>query len=411
MLSSPMRTQPVAGWRVNVTDLGLPGAIDRTESSQFGILNDPLHSRPLIGYLEDHAYFLASTPASPDPQWWVIGLDVRSGQRLFAPVKLDATSRPPHCVLNGPTNVLCVNDDSSRTAYVVDVPSGVVSYHGTTDLRQGYKLAVEQVGIYAVAETDGQGIYGIGPRAETTWFVPGKGHIQSVTSRRFEPLPQALGAQLSADPRAYDTTVFSLSDGKVVTPEVDDGAHLGSTAVYPGGFAAEVRINRNSLGVQFFDENGKRLSEHGVDGALTGSPGLPIVSSSGQSAIYSPDGRKLLDIPEGAARLVGTMLFINENKSEAFPMWRQYDLKTGARGPACDFNMSNFLGTDGSTIVFNVSNREAGIAAKARDLATCDLLWTLPSRVDSFAQVWRVNTTLIQISDDGTELFSLVAPK
>jgi hypothetical protein len=37
-------------------------------------------------------------------------------------------------------------------------------------------------------------------------------------------------------------------------------------------------------------------------------------------------------------------------------------------------------------------------------------LWTLKSAVGSFRAVWRINTTLVQLSDDGTELMSLVAP-
>jgi hypothetical protein len=411
VLSSPMQAQPVAGWRTSVTDLGLPARIDGTQPSRIGILDDPLRSRPLIGNLDDRAYFLAGSPTTPNLQWWVVGIDVSDGHRLFAPVPLGAMTRPPQCFLNGPTNVLCLNDDSSHTAYVVNAQSGNVSYSGPTDLRLGSAtLAVAQVGIYAVAKTDDQGIYGIGPRAETTWFVPGDGLVQSEPTPRFDPVAQTLATQLSADARAYDMTVFSLSDGKVVRPEVDTGANLGITAVYPGGFASDVKLGRKSLGIHFFDDTGKRLDGSGVDGALTGSPDLPIVTSRGQSAIYSPDGHKLLDIPEGAIRLVGTTLFVNENKSEAFPMWRQYDLKTGTKGPACDFNMSNFLGINGSVIVFEVTNPEAGLVAKARDLATCDPLWTLPSRVESYAQVWRINKTLVRLSDDGTELSSLVAP-
>jgi hypothetical protein len=408
VLSSPMRVQPIAGWRMSVTDLGLPAPVDGMEQSRIGTDNEPFRSRPFIGNLDDHAYFLASTPATPGPQWWMIGVDVRSGKRLFDPVQLGATTRPPECFLNGRANMLCVNDDS-HTAYVVELPSGALAHSGPTDLRLGLgTLAVVQVGIYAIAETHGQGVYGIGPRAETTWFVPGDGHIQSTTETGFETEPQTLAAQLSADPRAYDMTVFSVSDGNVVKPEIDDGAHLGETAIYPGGFAAEVQNNRKRLGVQFFDHTGKRLSDGGVDGSLRGSIGLPVIASSDQSAIYSPGGKKLLDLPEGAVDLVGSTLFVNENNSDAFSMWRQYDLKTGGKGPACDFSMSNFLGTNGSVIVFEVRNLKAGLVAKARDLATCDTLWTLPKRVDSFAKVWRVNTTLVQLSDDGTELFSLV---
>src|SRR5215204_5237211 len=52
VLSSPMRVQPVAGWRANVTDLGLPGPVDGTEGTEptrIGTLKDPVRSRPLIG--------------------------------------------------------------------------------------------------------------------------------------------------------------------------------------------------------------------------------------------------------------------------------------------------------------------------------------------------------------------------
>jgi hypothetical protein len=61
-------------------------------------------------------------------------------------------------------------------------------------------------------------------------------------------------------------TVFSLRDGKVVRPEVDDGAHLEMTEVYPGGFAAKVNVARKSLGIQFFDDEGKRLDGSGLEG-------------------------------------------------------------------------------------------------------------------------------------------------
>jgi hypothetical protein len=61
-------------------------------------------------------------------------------------------------------------------------------------------------------------------------------------------------------------------------------------------------------------------------------------------------------------------------------------------------------------VVLVVTSPNANVVAKARDLATCDTLWTIPSQPNSLGRVWRVNTTLVQLSDDGTELVSLVAP-
>jgi hypothetical protein len=46
----------------------------------------------------------------------------------------------------------------------------------------------------------------------------------------------------------------------------------------------------------------------------------------------------------------------------------------------------------------------------AIDLASCEPLWTITSPKGSFRDMWRINTTLVQLSDDGTELMSLVTP-
>jgi hypothetical protein len=64
-------------------------------------------------------------------------------------------------------------------------------------------------------------------------------------------------------------------------------------------------------------------------------------------------------------------------------MWRRYDLYTGAKGGARDFDMEKFLGSDGTVFVFEVAERKAGLAAKARDRNTWETLWTLPAAVDS----------------------------
>jgi hypothetical protein len=73
--------------------------------------------------------------------------------------------------------------------------------------------------------------------------------------------------------------------------------------------------------------------------------------------------------------------------------------------------LGGYIGSDGTVGVFADGNPNVGRVTEAIDLATCDTLWTLTSPVGSFAQVWRVNTTLVQLSDDGTELVSLVAPR
>lgn len=412
VLSSSMRAQPVAGWRTNVVDLGLP----ESGASRIVVSNEPTGPRAWVMSVGDNVYMLAASPAPTGHQWWVVGLDIRSGERLFDAVPLGVTLQSPQCLLNGPTQILCLDRSPSNAAWVIDGRSGVVAYRGATDLRVGFgTLAVKQVGNYAVAETQDRGVYGIGPRAETTWFVPGDGRAQIPEPDSYRPVPQSLVAQGDANPRKWATTIFSVSDGKVIEPEVEQGATLADTVVYSGGFAAQVYTPEGRpSGISFFDETGKHFGEQNVKGALAGDRiDLPVVSSGddGPQAVFSPQGNKLIDVPRGALSRVGNTLLVNSTRSQAFPMWHQYDLKTGDQGSACDFPMHNYIGTDGSVFVFEVTNREAGLLATARDRVSCEKLWSIPSEPGSLDRVWRINNTLVQLSDDATQLNSLVAQR
>jgi hypothetical protein len=86
-------------------------------------------------------------------------------------------------------------------------------------------------------------------------------------------------------------------------------------------------------------------------------------------------------------------------------------LQTGEQGKTCEHSLGHpYLGTDGTVAVFEDGSPHVGLLTQARDLTTCDTLWTITSPAGSFRDVWRINTTLVQLSDDGTELMSLVAP-
>jgi len=404
-----MRDKPVPGWRISSTDLGLPQTRDGAEPSRIAESNDPSGPRPFIGRVGDKAFFLARSGSEPSPQWWLTGVDVKSGQAAFPAVPLLTDVNFPRCFINGPTDVLCLSYELAATAWVIDAQSGKILYTGPTDLRAlPGPLVVEQIANYAVASAEPQGVYGIGHRAETTWFVPGDGTVVGAAD-----IDTTLATQASTDRSDWNTTVFDVRDGRVLKPDGRDGTKLQVTVLYPGGFAAVTEVDDKLTGVQFFDATGKHL-----DGGIQGRPGtdqsgtLPIVAryEGNQSAVFSPDGKWLFDIPSGNRVVVDDSILLNENDSDAFPMWRQYDVSTGAKGGACDFNMGNFLGSDGTVFVFEVTNRKAGLVAKARDRNTCETLWTLPAAVDSLAHVWRVDDTLVQLSDDGTELTSLVAP-
>jgi hypothetical protein len=210
--------------------------------------------------------------------------------------------------------------------------------------------------------------------------------------------------------------VFSLSDGTVIAPELDGNAKQATTVVYPGGFATEIAVTASRDEVQFFDNTGKRTSSEGIRGLLnTHSLDLPMVNSVKDGwAVYTSGGEKLLAESGDApfeSHLIGNRFFVKDPADTVVSRWQQYDMQTGAEGKVCNFNMgSGYLATDGTTALFEGGNANVGLTTKAVDLTTCDTLWTLSSAVGSFRNVWRVDTTLVQLSDDGTELVSLVAP-
>ncbi|WP_235624172.1 hypothetical protein [Mycolicibacterium goodii] len=297
------------------------------------------------------------------------------------------------------------------TASVVNSHTGDVLFNGATDLRTGMgTLEVHQVGSYAVATTRDEGAYGIGPNAETTWFVPGDGSIQVQDLTQFGFAPQELTTQGQRDPRRWSTTVFSVSDGRVLHDGSADGDRLEKAVVYPGGFAAFLASGEDRSGVQFFDMTGHQVGETVPNGSLSDSvPGLPLIQSDGEYSVFSTDGRRLLTVPKGAIYIVDSTLYVNGSGSQAFPEYQQYELPSGSKGPVCGFAMQNFIGTDGATMLFAPNMLNSQVLLSAYDKASCERLWRIPS-TGRDERVWRVGGNLIQSSPDGAELVSLVSP-
>lgn len=410
-----MRQAPVTGWRTSTLDLGLPSPTANGSAPTIAASNVPSDPKPLIGASGERAYFLANSLASADPEWWLAGIDTGDGHWVFDAVLLSTGTVAPTCLLNGPDQILCVERSSEGGATIIDADSGNVIYRGPTDIKANNgSLNLRQLGPYAVATSQDKGIYGIGDRAETTWFVPGDGSLTAVSDARVGMEGSVLSAQRSTNPQRGDSVVFSVADGRPVETDLEKGASLHDPVVYPGGFAANVQSeDRRYLGTYFFDESGRTLAE--VDGRLVGSTliDLPVIAlgNSDEVTVFTPDGVRLLDVADQGLNRVGTTLFHLENGTREFPEWRQYDLKTGAKGPVCDFPMHRLLGTDGSALVFETTNRQAGRLASARDMATCADLWVLPAEPNSLQRIWRIGSNLVQLSADGTELSSLVPPR
>ncbi len=216
--------------------------------------------------------------------------------------------------------------------------------------------------------------------------------------------------------------VFSLTDGKVMEPDLGHGKIPGSAVVYPEGFAIEKIPDTDYSrpdGVVFFDETGNRVGETNVSGALSVfSMTLPIVEGVPNSTVFGANGAGLAQIPGEQlgqkAIVIGTRLYAPESNWEGpvkVRRWRQIDLTTGKEANACRPNMSGYIANDGSVGVFETVRYETtGATTFAMDLATCEKLWTKPVNPDSFHKLWRLSDTLVELSDDGKELHSLVAP-
>lgn len=401
LLSSPMERQPVPGWRTRVSDLGLPAGVT--------LRNDtvPLLSVPFIGNDGDRAYFLAAGQlAEENTQWWLTGVDVSDGHRIFPPVRLTG-ARSPECFLNGPRAVLCF--DNRATAWVIEVPEGRVSYSGPTDLSTAGGHDVEQVGMYAVSNEMEKGVYGVGPQAQRTWFVPGEGSVHPRWyAGDFAPEPLAV----QTGPGLDHMTVFRLSDGHIFEPELSDGEYAQGVAVYPGGFAVDAVRDHLTRGVEFFDEDGKRIRRLDTNsGPAAGPQDVPYLANVDEAQVFGADGSLRATIPGlGSAdhpMLIGSGLFVGD----PYEGVKQWSLETGLPGATCQWGIDSYIGTDGRVGLFNRGNPTVGLQITAHEFSTGAKLWTWNSPPGTFRAVQRINTTLVQLSDDATELMSLVDPR
>ncbi|WP_422750048.1 hypothetical protein ACN27E_21875 [Mycobacterium sp. WMMD1722] len=399
LLSSSMREQPVPGWTVTVADLELP----------------PTTVVRPVGNIGDRGIFLGIT----DEGWFLLALDVTSGQRLFVPVRLGIAGNATdfNCFVNRPPSVICVRQGpdpaAPSTAWVVDTSTGALTYDGPTELAvagTGSRPRLEQVGDYAVAVATGEGVHGVGPRGELTWFVPGDGILPTQFTEPDRDTPEStLAIQGSG---GVADIVFSVVDGRVVEPELTSDVQLGKAVVYPGGFGYEFHPADDLFKEQvaFFDERGAELAEPGVLGPLdSGSLELPMVAGKRSREVFTLDGRRLLELPPSrtatSARLIGSRFYLSSDPLTK--VWQQFDLDTGNAGKNCQGDSLGpyYIASDGDVAVA-LGDRSP---AQGMDLATCEVLWSIPGSAPNEAkEVWKVNTTLVQRTND--RLFSLVAP-
>lgn len=408
-LVSPMTSPPVPGWSLTMMGIGLP-APSAEDTSRVAVGNGEFDPAGLVGSSGSHMYLLARSGNEPGLRWWLLGVDVHKGSRLFEPVDLGSNARPPRCFLNGPAAIVCLYDDYTKaTAYIVDAATGRLTYDGPSEVRlTPGNLTATQAGSYLVATTPDQGVFGVGPRAETTWFVPGSGSLSGTTN-------YDLAAQPDANPGIDSMSVFDLSDGSPVHLDIPDDARVESVVMLSDGLVADTATGQGAAETYLFDNTGRRTSADPISGKIVSTTGdlLIIGNDADQWSVLTEQGKRLLQMngpPPHGSRRVGTNLFVNESDQPRFPSWRRFDLKSGRQSPGttCDFDIGRrLLGTHGDIAVLAVNNPKAGYLAKAWDLTTCEPVWSLPAAVDSLARLWQIDGVLVALSGDGTELYAL----
>jgi hypothetical protein len=388
---------PVPGWRVTGSDLGLPADVPLGQA---------------ISAVGDRAYFVTGCDddcirkrcnfTCDDSRGWLYGLDLRTGARLFKPVLLNGFRYHQwfhDCRQNGPSVAVCLNNEVPRQGqsgrvWIVDLERGKLTYSGKTDLWQdnvpGPGPYLQAVGnprgqTRLVAGVAGKGIYGVGPRAELTWFVPGSGHLVAPVFSVDDGSPPILATQLpTADDPRY--RVFSVIDGTERTPTAPPGSTLKRAIVYTGGFAYQYEAT-GTVGVLFYDSAGRQVARRELKGYnLMEATPVPIVLDQPVFRVYAPDGREVATLPGAFAYhqapmfwAMGDDLYLrSEENLTMYQTWQRWNLGTGRPGTTCHRQapLTFYVGSDGRIVL--LKDEENGVAVVAVDLATCRALWRMP---------------------------------
>jgi hypothetical protein len=411
LVSFSLQHQPVPGWRLTPADIGLPAG------SSVGVL---------IFSNGENAYFLADDCNVVDCghpiTGFFYGINVRTGARLFAPVAMRGAVNASECRSNGPSTVVCVASDANHQsqAWVIDVDRGAVSFTGPTQLpTAGIDAVGELHGVTRIldnVESDvffrvgpDTGVHGVGAHAERTWFVPGTGVTGLEGYLKVNDLPSLTIATEGGGDGKPDR-VFSVVDGKDLTPTPPAGASLDHATVYNGGFAYQFTQGANA-GVLMYDNAGRLLSVQQPERIhLMNNVAMPTLLRGNTWQVYTAAGDLVLEIPAtdvvATFKTIGTTLLAQKGNDvhhlEGYP-WQQWDLLTGKpAGPDCRLDLEGYVGSDGHVVI--IRNDAAQILAV--DLTTCQTLWTLPKSSD----VWKVGTGLIESDDYSRTLTSVHAP-
>lgn len=398
LLPFSLTREPVPGWRITGAEIGLPEGIEVGD---------------LFARRGDKAYFVAHDGCNTNDvcNGWVYGLDTTSGARLFPPLHLDRFyGGGGSCHTNGPSTAVCATvavmpDLPPSTVWVIDLDHGVATFSGPSTFNMPGGPMLEEVGEHLgqtrlVATVHDKGVYGVGEHAELTWFVPGTGQVETPNYLAVDdipPLTMAVQPNANADTR---DRVFSVVDGRDLTPPAPRGIRLEEAVVYNGGFAYQFSEGTKLAGTIFFDSTGREVGRQQPQrGYPQQNSAMPIILVGDTFEVYTAAGRLVAKIPAadqvGHFRTIGTKLYIRSPGYGDVESWQQWDLLTGQPGPTCQIGLAQeYVASDGLTIVSGDS-RSSG-QYRAVDSQTCRTQWETAENV----HLWKVGNGLIQSSAD-----------
>lgn len=398
----PLTRQPVPSWQLSTADIGLPPGV-------------PIGD--LFAAVGENAYFVAfdchPTDGCGHHVGAVYGVNTTTGAVLFT-IPMDGfRAIADSCFLNGPSTAICVTPTnripSQHNVWVFDLERGALSY--TSDAPQvfGYGAGplLHPIGnirgeTRLIATVKDKGIYGVGPNAELTWFLPGTGQLLEADHLGVSDIdPVTLSIQVSSDSQRHQ--VFSV-DGKDLTPTPPQGATLDTAQVYAGGYM--YRYNKgHDTGILLYNTDGILIADIPHATRPQPNPAMPTFLNGG-TQIYTADGKHLSTLAGGGFyyRTIATTVFTGG--TSGYGPWEAFDILTGQPGPTCDMDLGGYIGSDGNTIIWRHEDWDTDVHAFiATDKTTCQTLWEIPSQ-DSTLQ--KAGTTLIQTTMD--TLTGLQAP-
>lgn len=418
LVSFPLNRQPVPGWQLSGKDIGLPP----------GVKIGNLFARN-----GNKAYFITVEGCQGkcrNPTGWLYALDADTGARLFPPLALPGFSgTDADCHSNGPAVAICTSRVAGEGdtapppgAWVINLDRGVVTYHGPNTLNPDLStiggMRVEVVGYrygpgYVVAAKHGEGIHGIGPHAELTWFLPGSGGL--LTPALYDPdVPSlTLAVQpLGVPDDGRGNRVFSVVDGKDLTPTPPAGTRLEEVEVYNGGFAYQFDAGKTT-GTLMYDTTGHQVGRQQPErGYPRQNAAMLTLVVGGNFQIYDAAAKLIATIPSRGLvddfRTIGTKLYVRTQGS-GYGLeqgWQQWDLLTGQPGSTCTMDLGpDYVGSDGNIVIIKrLSVDEPSLLAI--DTTSCQTLWEIPGKIS----LYKVGTGLIEIDYDHDAVMSLRPP-